>query len=67
MCTHGGIEVLGELLEVRQSFTEVYVGMLTVEQNAQYCLRCTCVVDHLTATDYTLLANLVQLIVARHI
>ena len=51
--THSRVKVLRKLLEVCQRFAEVNVDMLTVEQDAQYRLRCTCIVDHLATTVMT--------------
>ena len=50
--THCRIKVLSKLLEVRQCFAKVDIGVLTVEQDAQYRLSCTCVVDYLTKDMY---------------
>ena len=56
---YGWVKILSELLEVCQCFAEVYVDMLTVEQDAQYRLCCTCIVDHLPAPAAEVLSTLI--------
>ena len=67
--SHSWIKVLSKLLEVCQCSAEVNVGVLTVKQDAEYRLCCTCIVDNLatnTTQSHQQLTSAIKLSVTNH-